>query len=181
MAYVVRMASAPPVNMLLADIEYLVEETSWGTWRRFVYPDGSRFAEYTSWRTWGRMPLVHYTYGRCPETGKRITAYGVIAVGRFAYGMLAIGQIAMGLVAIGQLSIGMLFGLGQAALGSVCVGQLALTILFGVGQFTVGHVAIGQFAYGHYVLAQLGLGEHVIDTQAVDPKAHDFFLRLIGK
>jgi hypothetical protein len=175
------MASAPPVNMLLADIEYLVEETSWGTWRRFVYPDGSRFAEFTSSRTWGKMPLLHYTYGRCPETGKRITAYGVVAVGRFAHGMIAIGQIATGLVAIGQLALGLVFGLGQLALGTICISQFAVTILLGIGQFAVGHVAIGQVAYGHYVLAQCGWGEHVVDTRAVDPQAQDFFLKLIGK
>ena len=71
------MSSAAPQNLLLTEIQYKFEETPHGVWRRFVYPDGSRFAEYRSHRTWGTLPLVHYTYGSCPETGKRITARGV--------------------------------------------------------------------------------------------------------
>jgi len=175
------MDSAAHRNLLLEKIEYLVEETPRGTWRRFVYPDGSRFAEYKSHRTWGNLPLVHYTYGICPETGKRITARGVIAVGRFARGMIAIGQVATGLVAIGQLSIGLIIGLGQASLGAFCLGQLALGAIMGIGQVATGQIAIGQIAAGSYVLAQLGWGDHVVDSRMVDPVAKDFFLGLIGK
>ena len=46
----------------------------------------------------GDLPLVHYTYGKCPETGKRIVAHGVIAVGRLAWGIIAIGQASLGVV-----------------------------------------------------------------------------------
>src|SRR5262245_9525690 len=115
------MSTAAPVNLLLQDIQYQVEQTAWGTWRRFVYPTGMRFAEFTSHRAWGSLPLVHYTYGRCPETGKRITARGVIAVGRFARGILAFGQVSVGVIAFGQLAVGLLFGFGQAATGAVCI------------------------------------------------------------
>jgi hypothetical protein len=170
-----------PRNLLLEKIEYLVEDTPSGTWRRFVYPNGNRFAEYTSHRRWGNMPLVHFTYGVCPETGKRITARGVIAVGRFARGMIAIGQVATGLVAIGQVSIGLILGVGQGTAGAICLGQLALGMLAGVGQVSTGQVAIGQVAFGTYVLAQLGWGDHVVDSRMVDPVAKDFFLGLIGK
>jgi len=175
------MSTAAPQNLLLTEIQYVVEETSRGTWRRFVYSSGDRFAEYKSKRTWGNLPLIHYTYGRCPETGKRITARGVIAIGRFAHGMIAIGQVSMGLIAIGQLSLGVLFCFAQAGFGACCIGQVALGMLLGIGQIVTGQVAIGQIAFGSYVLAQLGWGTHVIDTRGVDPLAKDFFLKLIGQ
>jgi hypothetical protein len=175
------MSTAAPQNLLLAEIQYVVEETPRGTWRRFVYTSGDRFAEYKSKRMWGSLPLVHYTYGRCPETGKRITARGVIAVGRFAHGIIAVGQVSLGLIAIGQLSLGVLFCFAQAAFGACCIGQAAFGMLLGVGQIATGQVAIGQLAFGAYVLAQLGWGTHVIDSRAVDPLAKDFFLKLIGE
>jgi hypothetical protein len=174
------MVSAPR-NLLLEQIDYLVEETAWGRWRRFVYPDGNRFAEFTSHHSWAGLPLVHYTYGRCPETGKRIAAKGVIAVGRIARGIVAIGQVAIGLVAVGQFSIGLVFGFGQVAIGCVVLGQGALGMLFAAGQFAVAYIAIGQFAAGTYALAQMAWGDHVVDMRTVDPAAKDFFLGLIGK
>jgi hypothetical protein len=175
------MDSAAPRNLLLEEIQYLVQETPRGVWRRFVFPDGSRFAEFKSHRNWGSLPLFHYTYGKCPETGKRITARGVIAVGRFAHGMIAIGQLSLGLIAIGQLSFGVVLCLAQAAFGAVTIGQVAIGLIFGAGQVATGQVAIGQIAYGTYVLAQFGWGTHVIDARMVDPIAKDFFLKLIGK
>jgi hypothetical protein len=175
------MSTASAQNLLLTEIQYLIEETPRGTWRRFVYTSGERFAEYKSKRMWGNLPLVHYTYGRCPETGKRITARCVIAIGRFAHGMIAIGQVSLGLIAIGQLSVGVLFCAAQAAFGGCCIGQAAVGMLVGVGQFATGQVAIGQIAVGAYVLAQIGWGTQVIDMHGVDPLAKDFFLRLIGK
>lgn len=173
--------SAAPRNLLFEQVEYQVEETSFGTWRRFLYENGSRFAEFKSHATWAGMPLVHYTYGKCPETGKRIVARGVIAVGRLAWGIVAIGHASIGLFAIGQLAIGVVFGLGQAATGVVCLGQLAVGLLLGIGQFATGYAAIGQLAFGQYVLAQLGWGEHVFDSRAIDPAAKEFFLNLIGR
>jgi hypothetical protein len=175
------MSDAAPTNLLLQEIKYQVEDTAWGTWRRFLYPSGSRFAEFKSHRTWGGMLLLHYTYGICPETGKRITARGVIAVGRFASGFIAVGQVCIGLIAIGQLAIGLLFGIGQAATGTVCIGQLAVSLIFAFGQICVGKIAIGQIVYGQYALGQLGWGDHVWDTRAIDPVAQDFFLKLVGK
>ena len=107
------MQAAANTNMLLEEIQYSVQETAHGVWRRFLYPSGQRFAEFRSHLAWGNLPLVHYTYGVCPETGKRITARGVIAIGRFARGMIAIGQVSLGLVAIGQFSFGLIFCLAQ--------------------------------------------------------------------
>ncbi|HEX3600162.1 MAG TPA: hypothetical protein VHU84_08460 [Lacipirellulaceae bacterium] len=144
-------------------------------------PTGERFAEYKSHHKWGTLPLVHYTYGRCPETGRRVTARGVIAVGRFAHGIIAIGQLSLGLIAIGQLSFGVVFCLAQAAFGPMAIGQVAIGLIFGVGQFATGQVAIGQMAYGGYVLAQYGWGTHVVDMRGVDPVAKDFFMSFIGR
>jgi hypothetical protein len=166
-------------NLLLQNVEYKIDETPRGVWRRFLYPTGELYEEFTSHRRLLGLPLVHYTRGRCPETGKRKTAKGVIAVGRVAVGVVAVGQMATGFIAIGQLALGVLFGLGQAATGAACLGQLALAAGFGLGQFVTGHVAIGQFAFGHYVLAQLGVGVHVWDTQGTDPAAEQFFRSLI--
>lgn len=138
-------------------------------------PDRQVFAEYVSHASFFGLPLVHYTYGRCPETGRRIVARGVIAVGRLAVGLVAIGHVAMGVVAIGQLALGLLAGLGQAATGVACVAQFGLGLAFGLGQFITGYVAIGQFAFGQYVLAQFGAGMHIWDVHGSTPAAEDFF------
>src|SRR5262245_47883209 len=93
-------------------VAFDVEETRWGIWRRFTYPDGAVFATYTSHAHLFGLPLVHRTWGRCPCTGKHCVARGVLAIGRFAQGGLAIGQVATGVVAV-----------GQAATGLVAIGQ----------------------------------------------------------
>lgn len=175
------MDAAPSRNLLLEKIEYRVDETAWGTWRWYLYPNGSRFEEFKSRAEFAGMPVFHYTYGICPETGRRITARGAIAVGRFARGILAIGHVAFGIIAVGQASVGLVLGFGQATAGAFCIGQLAIGLIFGAGQVATGYIAIGQIAFGYYVLAQIGWGNHVVDTRAVDPLAQRFFLRLIGK
>lgn len=175
------MSTVANPAVLRNDVDYIVQETANGVWRRYMYPNGKRFAEFKTYLNVGGLPLVHYTYGICPQTGRRITAHGIVAVGRIASGVIAIGQVAMGLIAIGQLSIGLLLALGQASFGANSMGQLAIGLFFGAGQFATGQIAIGQFAYGNYVLAQMGLGKHVIDVHGVDPIAKGFFLKLIGQ
>jgi hypothetical protein len=175
------MSAVANPNVLRNDVDYIVQETANGVWRRYLYPNGRRFDEFKSYLNVGGLPLVHYTHGICPQTGRRITAHGIIAVGRIASGVIAIGQFAIGLIAIGQLSIGLLLGIGQASFGAYCFGQLAIGLFFGAGQFATGQIAIGQFAYGEHVLAQMGFGKHVIDMHGVDPVAKNFFLRLIGQ
>jgi hypothetical protein len=166
-------------NLLLEPVEYKIEETERGVWRRFLYPDGQLFEEFTShYRLFG-LPALHFTRGKSPETGKRVTARGFIAVGRFAVGVIALGQVAVGVLALGQLALGLLLGLGQASTGVFAVGQLALAAVFGLGQFAAGYVTIGQFAVGKYVLAQMGFGEHVWDTRDVSPVAQQFFESLL--
>jgi hypothetical protein len=162
-------------NQLFQKIEYKYEETPRGVWRRFLYPNGLLFEEFVSHSRVGELPLLHYAYGKRPETGKRIVARGVVAIGRLAVGVVAIGHASLGLIAIGQLAVGFLFGLGQAATGMVALGQLAVAGIVGLGQFVTGFVAIGQFGFGRYVLAQLGLGTHVWDMRGASPVAQQFF------
>lgn len=166
-------------NMLLEKVEYKEDAGELGTWRRFVYPTGELFEEFTSYQSYFGLPLIHYTRGRCPETGKRIVARGIVAVGRLAVGGVAIGQASFGLIAIGQLAIGIAFGLGQASTGVLALGQLALGVLCGLGQFTAGYIAIGQVALGKYVLAQVGAGVHVWDAKTASPIAKQFFRSLL--
>ena len=162
-------------NRLLAEVEYKIDETPRGVWRRFLYPDGQLFEEFVSHRWVGGLPLLHYTRGRCPETGRRVVARGVVAIGRLAVGVVAIGHASAGVIAIGQLAVGLLFGLGQAATGMFALGQLALAGIVGIGQFATGWMAVGQFGIGRYVLAQLGVGEHVWDMRGASPVAQQFF------
>jgi hypothetical protein len=104
-------------NILLENVEYQIDKTSFGVWRRYLYPTGAFFAEFKSHRTLLGLPLLHYTRGICPETGKCVKAKGIVAVGRIAAGIVAIGQASFGVIAIGQLALSLLFGIGQAAGG----------------------------------------------------------------
>jgi hypothetical protein len=162
-------------NMLMQDIQYQTEVTGLGAWRRFMYPNGMLFEEFVSHRQILGLPLLHYTRGKCPQTGKRITAKGVIAIGRFAFGILAIGHISMGVIAVGQVAIGLLLGLGQATTGFLALGQLTVVLAFGIGQFALGNVVIAQFGFGQYVLAQLGFGRYVWDMRGAAPEAQQLF------
>lgn len=177
------MSTASPVNLLLhpVEVEFLVQDNGKGIWRRFLHADGQMFAEFKSHATLFGWPMLHITWGRNPETMQRVTARGIIAIGRFAVGGIAIGQVSMGLIAIGHVGIGCLIGLGQAATGVFALGQLAIGAILGVGQLTCGNVAIGQLAFGKYVLAQFGLGEHVWDMRGRDVIAAQFFHNLLMK
>ncbi len=173
------MSKAVTRNLLLEDVTYKIEKTDFGIWRRFAYTNGDLFEEFKSHNRFMGLPLLHYTRGKCPETGKRIVAKGIIAIGRLAVGGLAIGHASAGLISIGQLAIGLLFGLGQASTGLYAIGQLALAYTFGFGQLVTGYTAIGQFALGKYVLAQLGFGEFVWDMKHAAPEAKEFFRGLL--
>lgn len=159
-------------------IDYAVEKTRHGTWRRHSYDSGGVYAEFISDQSLFGLPLLHVTRGICPETGTHRPAKGILAVGKYAAGGIAIGQAAVGFIAIGQFALGLLFGLGQACTGAVAIGQFGLGWFFGLGQFAVGQVVIGQFAAGHYVLAQIGFGEYVWSQQSADPEALAFFRSL---
>ena len=169
------MDTDPTQNLPLADVEYEITETARGHWRRFLYPNGQLFEEFISHAQLFGLPVLHFTRGKCPETGKRVVAEGIIAIGRLAMGILAIGQASFGVIAIGQLGVGLLFGLGQATTGMFALGQLAVATSFGVGQLATGYAAIGQIAYGKYVLAQIGFGQFVWDMRHASPDAVTFF------
>ena len=164
-------------NLMLSPVELQVVETPRGTWRRYLHPNGSRYAEFTSSTTVLGLPLLHYTAGISPATGTYAVARGFIAVGRRAVGVVAIGRLAAGLVAIGQAAVGAI-AVGQAALGVVCLGQLALGMALGVGQVATGVVCIAQVGFGRWVLAQVGIGQHVWSMGAKDPAAIEFFRSL---
>jgi len=166
-------------NQLLEKVEYKIEETPHGIWRRFVYPTGEYFAEFRSNTVVFGLPLLHFTRGRCPETGKRIVAKGFIAVGRIAVGVIALGHVSAGVIALGQASLGLLFCLAQAAGGFLALGQLAIGVRFGAGQLSTGTTAIGQLALGKYVLAQAGFGRYLWTPGHADPVAVRHFKELL--
>jgi hypothetical protein len=166
-------------NLLLEPVEYKVERTALGTWKSFMFPTGRTYREFVSHRRVLGMPLVHYTAGVCPETGRRKVARGFFAFGRVACGVFAFGQAAFGLFAFGQAGLGLLLGIGQATCGLLAVGQVAVGGLFGLGQVATGWVAIGQLALGHWALAQFGAGVHTWTPEAADPAAVEFFRRLL--
>jgi hypothetical protein len=168
-------------NLLLEKVEYKIETTNFGVWRRFLYPNGAYFTEFKSHAIFFGIPLLHYTRGKCPETGKRVVAKGVVAVGRLAMGILAIGQASFGAIAIGQAGLGLLLGLGQGATGLYAIGQAAIGFMFGLGQIATGEIAIGQVAYGNYVLAQVGYGDYVWSMKRADPEAVTFFKSLLSR
>jgi hypothetical protein len=165
-------------NVLLENPDYKIEQTATGVWRHYGYENGTSFHEFKSNATFMGLPMIHYTYGKCPETGRRVCAKGVIAIGRIAAGIIAMGQASFGLVAIGQLAIGLIFGLGQLSTGLAAIGQAAIGVYFGLGQLATGYIAIGQLAIGKYVLAQMGLGEFVLSMTRKDPQAIEFFKAL---
>ncbi|NOY82070.1 MAG: hypothetical protein GXP31_13825 [Kiritimatiellaeota bacterium] len=159
--------SGQPGNLLLSEPEYKVTRTRFGARREYLYPDGRLFSEFRSRARLGPWPLVHITRGRCPSTGRRITARGVIAVGRIAAGGVAFGQVAVGLVAFGQLSFG-LVAVGQAAFAAgFALGQLGVAPAT-VAQFGVGVLVVAQLGFGRYVLAQRGFGQFVYSVKRHD-------------
>jgi hypothetical protein len=168
-------------NVLLEPVEYKMEETSFGTWKRYLSPAGQAYHEFTSYRLVMGMPFLHYTSGGNPETGRMKVARGFIAVGRLAVGVVAVGQASAGIVAVGQLSFGTVLGLGQLCAGLVALGQVSMGVLFGAGQVATGIVAMGQVAFGVYVLGQAGAGTHVWDANGVDEAARHLFKKLVPK
>lgn len=167
-------------SLSMQEIEYEIIEDHIGVTKRFIYPSGMLFEEYRTHAELFGIPWVHTTRGKSPETGKTVTAVGIYAKGRKAIGVFAIGQMAYGVVAVGQLAVGLLIGIGQASTGLLALGQAAISPLFGLGQLVTGYVCIGQLGYGHLVLAQRGLGDHVWDMTQADPVAQKFFTDLLG-
>jgi hypothetical protein len=167
-------------NMLLQPADFQTVQTALGTWHRHLSVGGDYYAEFTSHRRLLGLPLVHYTHGRHPQTGRRKTAMGIVAVGRIAIGVFAVGQLAIGFCPLGQLSLGLVVGIGQLALGLAAMGQIALADVFCIGQIAIGHIAIGQCAVGHYVLGQARYGAHILTMKGAVAAARHFFRMLTG-
>ena len=164
-------------NLQNQEIDYRVEDTDFWYRRSYVYESGASFRESRSKINFLGIPFIHITYGKCPETGRRIAAKGFIAIGRISIGVISIGHLALGVFAIGQAAFGLFF-LGQLGIGLAGIGQAACALLFGAGQFATGYVAIGQFAYGHYALGAAAWGDHVWSVKVKDPEAVEFFTNL---
>jgi hypothetical protein len=162
-------------NTLLQPVDFQIEQTPFGAWKRHRTAAGSYFAEFTSTRQIFGLPLFHYVTGKDPQTGRRKMAVGIVAIGRIAIGVFPIGQLAIGLFPFGQLSLGLIVGFGQLATGLISFGQIALGVLLGIGQISTGALAIGQFAIGYNVLAQRGFGVHVWDMVTRDPAVGRLF------
>lgn len=167
-------------NLQNQPVDWKITETGFFTIKSFVYPTGLSYTEYTSHAQVGAWPLVHITLGRSPETGRRKTAKGVIAIGRIAFGVLPIGQLAIGLFPIGQLALGLGLALGQGAFSlGAALGQVAVAPLFAAGQIVAAYAAIGQLALGYYCLAQSAVGVHLWTLKVKDPAALEFFRHLL--
>jgi hydrogenase maturation factor len=167
-------------NKALDEVDYLWTESPRGTRRVFVYESGQTFSEYQSHATFLGFPLVHITRGVCPETGRRVVARGVIAIGRIAVGGVAIGQASAGVIGIGQASFGLLVCLAQLGGGLYAAVQAGVGAMAGIGQMVTGRVVVAQFGVGQYVLAQVGLGLHVYDVNRQDETAAVFFAPLLN-
>lgn len=152
-------------NLLNKQPDYVITQSRWGQTRKYLYESGMLFKEFKSKMKVCGLPLVHITHGICPETGKRICAKGIIAIGRMAVGVFAFGQLSVGVIAIGQLSIALGFALAQ----------LSIAGFFSIGQGAVGVVAIGQFACGYYSLGQIAYGQYVLSMSTRDFEAVTFF------
>jgi hypothetical protein len=166
-------------NLLNQQPDYVFSQNRLGTTRKYLYESGMLFREFKSHLKIGALPLVHITLGVNPETGKRIWAKGVIAIGRKAAGIIAIGQLAIGVISIGQLSIAPLIALGQLSIaGLFAAGQVGIGTV-AIGQAAVGWIAVGQFAAGFYALGQAGIGKFVLSTHTRDQQAVIFFESLL--
>jgi len=103
--------------------------------------------EYRSKEEINGWPLIHINVGTNPETGRALTARGIVAVGNIAYGVVSIGVAAFGILTIA------VFGLGVVSIASLAVGILA-----------IGAVALGyEYALGavvqsaKYAIGAIGL------------------------
>lgn len=124
-------------------------------------------------------PFLHVVSGRDPQTGRRRTAKGVIAIGPKAVGIVAIGQFAFGVITVAQVGAALWTGLGQVMLaGYLGLGQGAVASTWALGQFAFARVAIGQLAIGKYALGQIAFGPHVYTPAVKDPAAVQYFHQL---
>ncbi|MDO9350110.1 MAG: hypothetical protein Q7U55_02615 [Deltaproteobacteria bacterium] len=70
--------------------------------------------------------------------------------------------------------------IGVTSSAGVIVGHIN-TLLLILDPTHPGEVTIGQVAFGKYVLAQLGFGEHVWSMDRADPEAVAFFKSFLSR
>ena len=133
------------VNLLHSAPDYKLTHTRFGVRRDWMNEAGVRYSDYRSHRQILGMPIVAMASGISPETGRKVTAVGFIAIGQRARGVVAIGQFSVGAIAIGQVAIGSFVAVGQFSVAPLCLGQLAVGLI-GAGQ--VGIAAVGAFMSG---------------------------------
>jgi len=160
-------------------IDWRVTKTDFWIIRSYIYPAGGAFVEYTARFSFGSWPLIHMTFGRHPETGRRKWARGIISMGRFAVGVFPVGQVAVGIFPVGQAAFGLVFALGQAAFAYAAIGQLAVAWYLAIGQLAVAQNAIGQLAVGNYCIGQAALGAHIYTAKIKNAAVLEHFRELL--
>lgn len=141
-------------------------------------------SEYKSKKCIGDWPLLHFSFGLDPITGKPRAARGIIAIGNKATGVIALGGIAKGIVAFGGMALGVV-AIGGLGLGILTFAGLGLGLLFcygGVaigwlayGGVAIGYGAVGGWACGYYAMGGAANGVHKITNRLRDPDAQAFF------
>lgn len=114
-----------------------------------VMPAGQ---QWKSQATFAGYPLLHVAYGFDSQTGKKLVARGVIAIGDVAVGGLAVGGAAFGLLAMGG------FSLGLTAVGGAAIGLMAAYGGGAVGGLAIGGGTIGLLAMGGGAIGVVAMG-----------------------
>ncbi|MDD5349786.1 MAG: serine/threonine-protein kinase, partial [Chthoniobacteraceae bacterium] len=144
-----------------------------GTEKPKAYPWNGP-VNYRSKATLFGLPLVHITQGTDPNTGRKLVARGIIAIGDIAQGVIAIGGCAMGGIALGGAAFGV-FSVGGLALGLWAFAGLALGLISAWGGFALAPIAMGGTAMGYFANGGRAWGMHVWDSITKDPVAVRFF------
>ena len=108
-------------------------------------------------------PLVHFTKGYDPLTGKPRVSKGVIAIGEIAIGGVAVGGLAVGGIAIGGLGLGV-FALGGLAIGGIAAGGIALGLAAAIGGVAYSFMyAIGALAHAPHVVSPFRVDREILN------------------
>jgi hypothetical protein len=132
--------------------------------------------QWKSQSTFMGWPLVHIAYGHHPETGEKLVAKGLIAIGDIAVGGIALGGLSVGLASFGGVAVGLnavggcaialQLAAGGCAIGALAVGGAAVGIL-AMGGAAVGGLAIGGGGVGYLALGPGATGHFRIDHHGV--------------
>jgi predicted Ser/Thr protein kinase len=130
--------------------------------------------QWKSQSTFMGWPLVHIAYGHHPDTGEKLVAKGLIAIGDVAVGGIAFGGVsvglasfggvALGLNAVGGCAIALQLAAGGCAIGALAVGGAAVGAL-AMGGAAVGGIALGGAGVGYLALGGGAAGQYSINRQ----------------